>query len=284
MCRYLCRGVGGECSFRTPPSGDGTQFQPQKTDLLRFFMIHEYNWAITAIQEAPPLMKILSHRGSFRGADINENTHAAFERALALGVDGIETDIRLSAEGEPVLFHDRLAPDGRPVAALSRRELEKTAGYEIPTLDEVLARWPNVFWNLEIKCPAAVPMTIDLLQRHPRTEKILVSSFRHDIVAQCAGLVDVTGGLILASAPVDVAKEFEPWKAFPQVRTVVWDFNVLDAELVAQTKKCGFRVFAYGMVTAAEHRECREWGLDGMITDFPEREIGNSWDDCEPAA
>lgn len=229
-------------------------------------------------------MEILSHRGFYREADINENTHAAFERAIAIGADGIETDIRLSAEGEPILYHDRLAPDGRPVAALSRRELENIAGYEIPTLDEILSRWPEVFWNLEIKCTAAVPVTIELLRRHPGLETILITSFRHDVVARCAERLEIAGGLLLANVPVDVPAKFEPWQATPQVRTVVWDFNVLDAELVAQTKKCGFRVFAYGMVTAAEHRECRDWGLDGMITDFPEREIGNSWEDCEPAA
>ncbi len=56
--------------------------------------------------------------------------------AIAADVDGIETDIRLSADGEPILFHDRLAPNGRAVAALSRIELQETTGHEIPTLDE----------------------------------------------------------------------------------------------------------------------------------------------------
>jgi glycerophosphoryl diester phosphodiesterase len=44
-------------------------------------------------------------------------------------VDGIETDVRLSAEGRAVLFHDRLAPSGRPVAELSVAELSGETGH-----------------------------------------------------------------------------------------------------------------------------------------------------------
>src|SRR5438552_1018797 len=116
-------------------------------------------------------MKIVSHRGFHRGADIHENTHAAFERAISHGVDGIETDIRLSADLQPVLIHDRLAPDGSLVESLTRRQLEASLGHEVPTLEEILSRWPDVFWNLELKCSAAAPATIELVRRHSRPDR-----------------------------------------------------------------------------------------------------------------
>src|SRR5262249_3557646 len=50
-------------------------------------------------------MLILGHRGYH--ATVPENTLEAFAQALALGADGIETDIRLSADELPILFHDR---------------------------------------------------------------------------------------------------------------------------------------------------------------------------------
>src|ERR1700694_3441497 len=147
-------------------------------------------------------MKTLSHRGFHRGAGLHENTLAAFERALKHDVDGIETDIRVSANGQAVLYHDRLAPDLRPFASLSREQLEKSAGYEAPTLDDILVRWPDVFWNLEIKCPEAGPLTIQRLRRHPRPDMILITSFRHDVVARCAEQLDVGCGFLLAHRPV----------------------------------------------------------------------------------
>src|SRR5258708_4377063 len=81
-------------------------------------------------------MLILSHRGYHE--TVPENTLEAFEQAVALGVDGIETDIRLSADGLPILFHDRTTSDGRSVAALSRAELSELVGYPVPTLGEAL--------------------------------------------------------------------------------------------------------------------------------------------------
>jgi glycerophosphoryl diester phosphodiesterase len=216
-------------------------------------------------------MKVLSHRGYHVEAGIHENTHAAFERAIESGVDGIETDIRLSADEQPVLFHDRLAPDGQSVESLTRRQLEDIAGYEIPTLAEILTRWPEVFWNLEVKCPAAVDTTIDAVQRLAQIDNILLTSFRHDVVLRCAQRLDAACGLIVAHTPVNVPQMLDPWKAHPRVRTIVWDFNVSDRGVVCEAKTCGFKVFVYGAVTPAEHERCREWMLDGVITDFPDR-------------
>jgi glycerophosphoryl diester phosphodiesterase len=219
-------------------------------------------------------MEILSHRGLYRGTTRQENTFAAFEAAVAFGVDGIETDIRLSADGEPVLFHDRVAPGDRPVESLTRRELQETMAYEIPTLAEVLSRWPDVFWNLEVKCVAAVRPTAELLKQHSRIDRILLSSFRHDIVAECARELDIACGLIVAHAPLDVSQMLAAWQTLARVRTVVWDFNVLDEAMVEQAKKRGFEVYVYGATTVQEHHACRAWGLTGVITDYPDRARG----------
>ena len=66
-----------------------------------------------------PVMFLLAHRGYH--ADVPENTMAAFEAALRLGVDGVETDVRLSRDGLPVIIHDRTTPKKRAVFELTRR-------------------------------------------------------------------------------------------------------------------------------------------------------------------
>lgn len=216
-------------------------------------------------------MKVFSHRGYHFGADVHENTCAAFERAIEFGVDGIETDIRLSADQQPILYHDRLAPDGQAVEDLTRTELEEIVGFEVPGLAEVLARWPDVFWNLEIKSGAALDPAISLLKRHSHLERILVSSFRHDLVLHCAKRLDVACGLIMAHAPVDLPGLLAPFEPHPRIRTIVWDFNVLEVDLVAQAHRGGLQVFAYGAASRTEHELARAWRIDGLITDYPDR-------------
>ena len=75
-------------------------------------------------------MLVLCHRGYHINAP--ENTIEAFKAAIERGVDGIETDIRLSADGIPILFHDRFVIDGREVSSLSHAELSKAVGYSVP--------------------------------------------------------------------------------------------------------------------------------------------------------
>ena len=86
-----------------------------------------------------------AHRG-LHGAGIPENSLAAFAAAIEAG-RGIELDVRLSADGEAVVFHDaelgRLAEASGPVAARAAAELGRIrlrgSDETIPTLAETLA-------------------------------------------------------------------------------------------------------------------------------------------------
>ncbi len=99
----------------------------------------------------PKTTLLLGHRG-VRGSP-PENSLAAFRAALDAGLDGVETDLQCSRDGEIILYHDFTLPDGRTVGALTRRELE-AADLNIPTLEAlfVLARgYPGTLLNLELK-------------------------------------------------------------------------------------------------------------------------------------
>ncbi len=84
---------------------------------------------------------VYAHRGAKRTSP--ENTLEAFHRARREGVDGIECDVRLSADGEPILFHDadgsRLLGRAAPIRSLrwsELRSLRLSGGQRIPHLDE----------------------------------------------------------------------------------------------------------------------------------------------------
>ena len=106
-------------------------------------------------------MLLLAHRGYH--ADAPENSLAAFAAAVAIGVDGIETDVRLSRDGLPVIIHDRVTARKRAVADLTRREIEADAGHAVPVLAEILDAFPDVLWNIEIKNPEAWPAASKVL-------------------------------------------------------------------------------------------------------------------------
>lgn len=214
-----------------------------------------------------PVMHLLAHRGYH--ADVPENTMAAFEAALRLGVDGIETDVRLSRDGLPVIVHDRVVPGQRAVAELTRREIEDALGHPVPVLAEILEAFPEILWNIEIKNPEAQPAAIPVLRQFQRRRRLLVTSFRHDVVMRCAGELEADCGLLLAHRPLEVAAVIAGCAAQPRIKALVWDYNIIDAVVLNEVERAGWRNYAYGAVTAAEHRHCAQLGLAGLITDYP---------------
>jgi glycerophosphoryl diester phosphodiesterase len=118
---------------------------------------------------------VIAHRGA--SAEAPENTLAAFELAVRQGADAIELDVRLTADGVPVVIHDatldRTTDRRGPVAALPLAELRRTdagarftadggrrfpfrgAGVGVPALAEVLRAVPETPLLVEVKEPAA---------------------------------------------------------------------------------------------------------------------------------
>lgn len=135
-------------------------------------------------------MLAIAHRGASGYAP--ENTRAAFDRAIALGADAIETDVQLSADGELVLFHDAMVDrtsDGHgPVADHTLAELRRLdlggwfsaafAGERVLTVSELLDEYAErIPIALEIKDPRATGPLVTLLTGHRVLDRVQVTSF-----------------------------------------------------------------------------------------------------------
>lgn len=218
-------------------------------------------------------MLVYAHRG-FHSTHA-ENTTAAFEAAWRLGVDGIETDVRLTKDGAAVLFHDRNAPDGRAVASVTRDELARSVGFEVPTLEDTLKRWPEKAWNLEIKVPEALVPTLAIVDRLTRRDRILITSFWHGVVAEAAR-AGFDSGVLVSHAPDDPSGFPRGLPQHGQIRTVVWNYEFAAPALVAAVKEAGYRNFVYGAATPEENARLASWPVDAVITDRPEDFLGRS--------
>jgi glycerophosphoryl diester phosphodiesterase len=146
----------------------------------------------------------LDHEGpiafAHRGGDLDgrENSMAAFEDAVGLGYRYIETDVRVTLDGVLVAFHDpkldRVTDQRGTVARMTWSEVSnaRIAGTDpIPRLDELLASYPDVRWNLDIKADRAVaPMIARIQQDETLLERICIGSFsdeRLDAVRRAFG-------------------------------------------------------------------------------------------------
>jgi glycerophosphoryl diester phosphodiesterase len=218
----------------------------------------------------------LAHRGLHRPhGEAPENTLLAFAHAVAAGVDGIETDVRLSRDGVPVLFHDRFvpvpgAPQGyRPVAALTAAELSVAAGYPVPTLDEALAHWSGILWNLEIKVPEAARPTLAAVRRLAATHRFLISSFWHPAVEPFAAVPGIATAYLLASRPAGLDALLGLFPGGGRTRAAVWSWEIADPGLLAAAAGSRIESWVYGVESEEEHRLAAALPLKGVITDRP---------------
>jgi glycerophosphoryl diester phosphodiesterase len=123
-----------------------------------------------------------AHRGG--AAHAPENSWQAFEHAAGLGYEYIETDAQATADGVLIAFHDRTLDrvTGQPgrVSRLTIKDLAgaRVGGTEpIPVLEDVLAAWPDVRFNIDLKDTPAVAPLAGVLRRTNAWDRVCVVSF-----------------------------------------------------------------------------------------------------------
>src|SRR5436309_11628749 len=107
-----------------------------------------------------------AHRGFSR--DGHENSMAAFEAAVALGYRYLETDVRVTADGVALAFHDatldRVTNRSGRIADLPWAQVRnaRIGGVEpIPLLADLLAAWPEVCVNIDVKSDRGVLAAVE---------------------------------------------------------------------------------------------------------------------------
>jgi glycerophosphoryl diester phosphodiesterase len=218
---------------------------------------------------------IIAHRGASRA--FRENTLRAFQRALDLGVDGIELDVHASRDGVLVVHHDPSLPIQRgeatelvPIVHLASADLAAyrlPSGDPIPTLEEVfLAVGDRATIYVEVKAPNAEAMVAALLDRHPQVRSA-VHAFDHRIpVGVRAIRPDTAIGLLSASYPLDV-QGVVSWSD----ATMFWQHaDLIDEALVIAVHAAGLRLIAWTVNSAPHARQLATWGVDALCTDVPD--------------
>ena len=122
----------------------------------------------------------IAHRGG--AALAPENTFAAFRLATALGVRYLETDVRTTADGELVCFHDATldrVTDGRGRVQhhqlRTMRALRVGGTERIPTLADALDAFPNADFTVDLKDAAAIEPLARLLRHRPFASRVCVA-------------------------------------------------------------------------------------------------------------
>ncbi|MGH7561432.1 MAG: glycerophosphodiester phosphodiesterase [Gemmatimonadales bacterium] len=237
---------------------------------------------------------VIGHRGA--SGEAPENTLEALELAVSQGADALELDVRLSADGVPVVIHDaaleRTTDRRGEVRTLTLAELQAAdAGYHftpdggrsypwrglgvrIPTLAEVLERFPDTPMLVELKTPGVSEAARSAIAAHRAAGRVVLGSFHERALEPVC-------------RPPYTACASRPWIAGLKLRTVlglpgrrgyprayaVPDFyrriEVPTRRFVRATKTLGCPVHVWTVNDPDRAALLWERGVNGIITNFP---------------
>ena len=210
-------------------------------------------------------MLIFSHRGFHRAH--KENTIEAFNAALEFGVDGIETDVRLTRDNVPILFHDRLSPNLFPIDKLSYKELIQEVGFQVPTLEEALKFNDKIFWNLEIKTPDSAESVVPILSKFKLSHRIIITSFFHNIISNFTNELNMDCGALIAHQPIDTQAFVNKISSLdPRIKTIVLSCEFLSADNVSIIHNKDLNLFVYDVEIPEDFAKCHDLAVEAVIT------------------
>jgi len=215
---------------------------------------------------------IVAHRGA--SADHPENTVEAFVGAKEQGADGVELDVRLSADDVLVLHHDAHLPDGRMVRAVASADLPDT----IPSLAEALEATDPLFTNIEMKNLRSDPdheaveglciAVAGLIAAFEAHERVLVSSFDLDAVLRIRETDSAVpiGWLVWGQAdPVQLISRVDSHG----LQAIHPHDLLVDAAFVRRAHDAGVAVNVWTVDDPERGIALAEMGVDAIITNTP---------------
>jgi len=231
---------------------------------------------------------IIGHRGA-SGFAI-ENTESSFKAALAAGVDIIETDLRLSADGHLLAAHDadfsRLGGPPKPIAQCKKSELSEIVlrdganRIEKPLfMEDALNMFPNAYFNVDLKDSGKgiVRAWASLLMKNRAGTRCITASFRDRTIRHFSK--------ICVDAPVSVARfgvaaivllslfgiirRPKGNERYLQVPEQVGPIRVLTEKRAKKLQKKGWKIHVWTVDNEQDMCRLIGWGIDGIMTNRP---------------
>lgn len=221
----------------------------------------------------------------------------AFERAIEVGVDAIETDVHLTRDGVLIVSHDehgqRMTGARLAWADLTLEDVRRLdagwgfvaadgvrpfagKGIGIPTFEEVLLAFPEMHINVDLKEPRAIGPMLELVRTHRAEARVTIASFRTStaVAVRRRGYTGETG-LSQGEVATLVTLPALLWRQLPftgtaaQVPTKQGPLHFDRAAFIAKCHAIGLRVDFWVIDDPGQARRLLDLGADGIMTNDP---------------
>jgi glycerophosphoryl diester phosphodiesterase len=224
---------------------------------------------------------VCAHRGASREEGCVENSMRAFQRAVELGVDALETDAHVTRDGVVVLSHD---PDGsrvfhtaRSIASSTYEEVCSWSGGSVCTLEAVLCALPTMRFIVDAKCRTGgmVPRLLDVVRRCEAEDRVVLTSFDDETLRNIRASGYANTGLSvsevsrLLTAPIRALRSDRLGGRVAHLPSDVFGISLVTPRVVERCHALGIEVYYWTVNDIKVAERAVRLGADGIITDDP---------------
>ena len=225
-------------------------------------------------------LKVLAHRG---GAEESyENTTESFEYSQLLGCEFIETDVQVSSDGIPYIFHDddlkRILNKPVRFDSLSSNEIDDLNIFnscKIPKLSDTLLRFPNLCFQIDFKTDEVVMPALDVINDMNVFDRVCIASFSSKRLQKVRSLYP---DLCISMGPNEVFKTLVaslnlfkgeiPGDCL-QIPMSYYGIKIVSKRFVDFVHSRGLKIMIWTINDIKTFKYLIDLGVDGIITDKP---------------
>tara|TARA_B100000700_G_scaffold91141_1_gene102731 strand:- start:808 stop:1542 length:735 start_codon:yes stop_codon:yes gene_type:complete len=225
-------------------------------------------------------LEVLAHRGGAEEAA--ENTLESFEYSISLGCKFIETDVQVSSDGVPYIFHDndlkRICDISAKFDSLSSKEIDNLrifGDYKIPKLIDALYSFPSTSFQIDFKTDEVVNPALEVISKSNASERVCVASFNSD---RLNNVRSTHPNLCISMGPKEVLKillsSFGIYRGTVpgdclQIPISYYGVRIVTKRFVNYLKSKELKIMVWTINDVKTFKYLIDLEVDGIITDRP---------------
>ncbi|MEM2788651.1 MAG: glycerophosphodiester phosphodiesterase family protein [Candidatus Bathyarchaeia archaeon] len=219
------------------------------------------------------VIEVIGHRGA-AGLE-PENTLRSIRKAIEIGVDRVEIDVRVTKDGRLVVIHDETVDrttNGhgyvRDMTFEEIRKLDAGKGEKVPTLEEALnLTRGKVILQIELKVAEATEPTIELIEENGAEREVVITSFIHSLLKKVRYLNPAirTGALFF-----DVQEDIFERTISACAEAIHIYYRNITPKLVENAHKRGLKVVAWNPDEVGDMKRIISLGVDAIGSNRPD--------------
>ncbi len=224
------------------------------------------------------MVKVIAHRGASGLVDF-ENTLESFRKAIVLGADMVEFDVRQTKDKALVVFHDRNFAD-TPIEWQTYSNIEKEAkqrGFHMPLLREVLELCHGrIFMDIEVKDHGYEKKIVKELHKYADVDEYTIKSFKDKVVYSIKKYdPEIKTGLLIGNYKNNLRRKISELFPVRRLKACKADFvgpyyKLLKLNFTRRLKRKGYPIYVWTVNERADIKRLLKSNVDGIITDRPD--------------